>query len=110
MTVRGYAGRLNGGFCYRVGVLPEQIASVPLLEQNVVLAVSEAWPLGKDGPMSPAPHAGERQTHHSPASFHPRCRPSILRLGPSVHPTGARQWPALLLHSPRAVGKRCRPG
>lgn len=30
MTVRGYAGRLNGGFCYRVGVLPEQIASVPL--------------------------------------------------------------------------------
>jgi hypothetical protein len=38
MTVRGYAGRLNGGFCHRVGVLPEQIASVPLLEQNVVLA------------------------------------------------------------------------
>jgi DNA-binding transcriptional LysR family regulator len=42
-------GRLNGGFCYRVGVLPEGVASVPLLEQNVVLAVPEAWPLGKEG-------------------------------------------------------------
>ncbi|NRO94868.1 LysR family transcriptional regulator [Paraburkholderia sp. NMBU_R16] len=48
------AGRLNGGFCYRVGVLPEGIASVPLLEQNVVLAVPEAWPLGKDGPVATA--------------------------------------------------------
>jgi DNA-binding transcriptional LysR family regulator len=43
------AGRLDGGFCYRVGVLPEGIASVPVLEQNVVLAVPETWPLGKAG-------------------------------------------------------------
>lgn len=43
------AGRLDGGFCYRVGVLPEDIASVPVLEQNVVLAVPAAWPLGKGG-------------------------------------------------------------
>ncbi|TDG07155.1 LysR family transcriptional regulator [Paraburkholderia guartelaensis] len=42
-------GRLNGGFCYRVGMLPEGIASMPVLEQNVVLAVPEAWPLGKAG-------------------------------------------------------------
>jgi DNA-binding transcriptional LysR family regulator len=43
------AGRLDGGFCYRIGVLPEGIASVPVLEQNVVLAVPEPWPLGKTG-------------------------------------------------------------
>ncbi|MFM0694265.1 LysR family transcriptional regulator [Paraburkholderia sp. GV068] len=43
------AGQLNGGFCYRVGVLPEGISSVRVLEQNVVLAVPEAWPLGKEG-------------------------------------------------------------
>lgn len=47
-------GRLNGGFCYRVGVLPEGVASVPLLEQNVVLAVPEAWPLGKEGAVATA--------------------------------------------------------
>ncbi|MGN6665672.1 MAG: LysR family transcriptional regulator [Trinickia sp.] len=46
------AGRLDGGFCYRVGVLPEGIASVPVLEQNVLLAVPEAWPLGKAGAVS----------------------------------------------------------
>jgi DNA-binding transcriptional LysR family regulator len=40
------AGRLDGGFCYRVGALPEGITSTPVLEQNVVLAVPEAWPLG----------------------------------------------------------------
>ncbi|WP_321917519.1 LysR family transcriptional regulator [Paraburkholderia sp. J11-2] len=48
------AGRLDGGFCYRVGVLPEGIASVPVLEQNVLLAVPEAWPLGKAGAVSTA--------------------------------------------------------
>ncbi|WP_321949581.1 LysR family transcriptional regulator [Paraburkholderia sp. J10-1] len=48
------AGRLDGGFCYRVGVLPEGIASVPMLEQNVLLAVPEAWPLGKAGAVSTA--------------------------------------------------------
>ena len=46
------AGRLDGGFCYRVGVLPEDFASVHVLEQNVLLAVPEAWPLGKGGPVS----------------------------------------------------------
>ncbi|MCP1118914.1 LysR family transcriptional regulator [Robbsia andropogonis] len=40
------AGRLDGGFCYRVGPLPEGLASVPVLEQNIVLAVPQAWPLG----------------------------------------------------------------
>jgi DNA-binding transcriptional LysR family regulator len=48
------AGQLNGGFCYRVGVLPEGIASVPVLEQNVVLAVPEAWSLGKEGAVATA--------------------------------------------------------
>lgn len=48
------AGRLDGGFCYRVGVLPEGIASVPVLEQNVLLAVPDAWPLGKAGAVSTA--------------------------------------------------------
>jgi DNA-binding transcriptional LysR family regulator len=48
------AGRLDGGFCYRVGVLPEGIASVPVLEQNVVLAVPEAWTLGEAGAVSTA--------------------------------------------------------
>jgi DNA-binding transcriptional LysR family regulator len=42
-------GRLDGGFCYRVGTLPEGIASVHVLEQNVVLAVPEAWTLGTSG-------------------------------------------------------------
>jgi DNA-binding transcriptional LysR family regulator len=48
------AGRLDGGFCYRVGTLPEGIASVPVLEQNVVLAVPEAWTLGHTGPVATA--------------------------------------------------------
>ncbi|QCP52748.1 LysR family transcriptional regulator [Trinickia violacea] len=43
------AGQLDGGFCYRVGMSPEGIASVPVLEQNVVLAVPETWALGKAG-------------------------------------------------------------
>jgi DNA-binding transcriptional LysR family regulator len=43
------AGRLDGGFCYRFGVLPEGVASLPVLEQNVVLAVPETWSLGKAG-------------------------------------------------------------
>lgn len=52
------AGRLDGGFCYRVGALPEGIASVPVLEQNVVLAVPDAWPLGKAGSVTAAELAG----------------------------------------------------
>jgi DNA-binding transcriptional LysR family regulator len=40
------AGRLDGGFCYRVGALPEGITSIRVLEQNVVLAVPQAWPIG----------------------------------------------------------------
>jgi DNA-binding transcriptional LysR family regulator len=46
------AGRLDGGFCYRVSVLPEGIASVAVLEQNVVLAVPETWTLGEAGTVS----------------------------------------------------------
>ncbi|RKT14303.1 hypothetical protein B0G69_7556 [Paraburkholderia sp. RAU2J] len=53
--------------------------------------------------------AGVKRVSHR-LRLHPRCRRSILLLGPSVRPTGARQWPALLLHSPRAVGKQCRLG
>lgn len=45
------AERLDGGFCYRFGALPEGFASVPLLEQGVVLAVPDACPLGKNGPV-----------------------------------------------------------
>jgi DNA-binding transcriptional LysR family regulator len=53
------AGRLDGGFCYRVGVLPEGIASVPVLEQNVVLAVPEAWALGEAGAVATAALRGK---------------------------------------------------
>ncbi|MCC8392502.1 LysR family transcriptional regulator [Paraburkholderia sp. MMS20-SJTR3] len=48
------AGRLDGGFGYREDVLPHGIASVRVLEQNVVLAVPEAWPLGKEGAVATA--------------------------------------------------------
>jgi DNA-binding transcriptional LysR family regulator len=41
------AARLDGGFCYRIGALPEGIASVHVLDQKVVLAVPEAWPAGR---------------------------------------------------------------
>ena len=37
------AGQLDGGFCYRLGTLPQSIAGVPVLEQNVVLAVPQSW-------------------------------------------------------------------
>jgi DNA-binding transcriptional LysR family regulator len=40
------AGQLDGGFCYRIGPLPQGITSIAVLEQNVVLAVPQAWPLG----------------------------------------------------------------
>ncbi|MDR5806259.1 LysR family transcriptional regulator [Caballeronia sp. LP006] len=39
------AERLEGGFCYRFGALPDGFASIRLLEQNVVLAVPEQCPL-----------------------------------------------------------------
>lgn len=52
------AGRLDGGFCYRIGSLPEGVESVPVLEQNVVLAVPEAWPLGKRGAVMSTQLAG----------------------------------------------------
>jgi len=41
------AGRLDGGFCYVVGPLPDGIATLPLMEQNVLLAVPETWQLGR---------------------------------------------------------------
>lgn len=43
------AGRLDGGFAYRFGSLPEGIDSVHVLDQNVVLAVPESWPQGSAG-------------------------------------------------------------
>ncbi|KAA0084908.1 LysR family transcriptional regulator [Trinickia soli] len=43
------AGRLDGGFCYRFGAIPEGVGSVHVLDQNVVLAVPEAWPHGCAG-------------------------------------------------------------
>ncbi|WP_042302427.1 LysR family transcriptional regulator [Paraburkholderia kururiensis] len=52
------AGRLDGGFCYRVGVLPDGIAGVPVLEQNVVLAVPESWLPGKAGAVAAAELTG----------------------------------------------------
>jgi DNA-binding transcriptional LysR family regulator len=45
------AQRLDGGFCYRFGALPDGFASLPLLEQTVVLAVPEHCPLGLEGPL-----------------------------------------------------------
>jgi DNA-binding transcriptional LysR family regulator len=45
------AERLDGGFCYRFGALPEGFASVPLLEQTVALAVPESCALGENGPV-----------------------------------------------------------
>lgn len=43
------AEQLDGGFCYRFGALPDGFASLPLLEQTVVLAVPEHSALGKEG-------------------------------------------------------------
>lgn len=53
------AGRLDGGFCYRFGALPEGIGSVHVLDQNVVLAVPEAWPHGNAGPVAAHELAGK---------------------------------------------------
>lgn len=53
------AGRLDGGFCYRFGTLPEGIASVRILEQNVVLAVPAAWPLASQASVAAADLAGK---------------------------------------------------
>lgn len=39
------AERLDGGFCYRFGALPDGFASIGLFEQRVVLAVPEHCPL-----------------------------------------------------------------
>ena len=52
------AGRLDGGFCYRIGALPDGFTSQPLLQQDVVLAVPDTWPLGKDGSVAAAQLAG----------------------------------------------------
>jgi DNA-binding transcriptional LysR family regulator len=45
------AERLDGGFCYRFAALPDGFASLPLLEQTVVLAVPEHCALGRNGPV-----------------------------------------------------------
>jgi DNA-binding transcriptional LysR family regulator len=52
------AGRLDGGFCYRFGALPEGIASLHVLDQKVVLAVPEEWPHGSAGAVSAHELAG----------------------------------------------------
>lgn len=52
------AERLDGGFCYRFGAMPEGLASMHVLDQNVVLAVPEAWPLGSSGPVAAHELAG----------------------------------------------------
>ncbi|AFT86144.1 LysR family transcriptional regulator [Paraburkholderia phenoliruptrix] len=52
------AGQLDGGFCYRLGTLPQGLASIPVLEQNVVLAVPQAWPLGATGAVMTSELAG----------------------------------------------------
>ncbi|WP_296227561.1 LysR family transcriptional regulator [Ralstonia sp. UBA689] len=53
------AERLDGGFCYRLGALPQGIASIPVLEQNVVLAVPQAWPLGEADSVAASELAGK---------------------------------------------------
>ncbi|MBU6486798.1 MAG: LysR family transcriptional regulator [Burkholderiales bacterium] len=53
------AGRLDGGFCYRFGAMPEGIGSVHVLDQNVVLAVPEAWPHGNATPVAAHELAGK---------------------------------------------------
>ena len=53
------AGRLDGGFCYRFGAMPEGIGSVHVLDQNVVLAVPEAWPRGNAAPVAAHELAGK---------------------------------------------------
>lgn len=53
------AGRLDGGFCYRFGAMPEGIGSVHVLDQNVVLAVPDAWPHGNAGPVAAHELAGK---------------------------------------------------
>ena len=53
------AGRLDGGFAYRFGALPEGIASVHVLDQNVVLAVPESWQQGSAGAVDARELAGK---------------------------------------------------
>ena len=53
------AGQLDGGFCYRLGTLPQGITGVPVLEQNVVLAVPQAWPLGSEDGVHASELAGK---------------------------------------------------
>ncbi|BAO88222.1 LysR family transcriptional regulator [Caballeronia cordobensis] len=53
------AGRLDGGFAYRFGSLPEGIESVHVLDQNVVLAVPESWPQGSAGAVDAQELAGK---------------------------------------------------
>ncbi|PLC42427.1 LysR family transcriptional regulator [Ralstonia pickettii] len=52
------AGQLDGGFCYRFGTLPQGFAGVPVLEQNVVLAVPQAWALGDEEAVAASELAG----------------------------------------------------
>jgi len=53
------AGHLDGGFGYCVGTMPQGITGVPILEQNVVLAVPEAWQAGSTDTVSASELVGK---------------------------------------------------
>ncbi|MFM0407661.1 LysR family transcriptional regulator [Paraburkholderia dipogonis] len=52
-------GTLDGGFVYHFGALPEQITSLPLLENGVVLAAPAAWSFGRRKSVRAAQLAGK---------------------------------------------------
>jgi DNA-binding transcriptional LysR family regulator len=53
------AGQLDGGFIYHFGALPEQFASLPLLENGVVLAAPASWSFGRRKTVPAAQLAGK---------------------------------------------------
>jgi DNA-binding transcriptional LysR family regulator len=53
------AGQLDGGFIYHFGALPEQFASLPLLENGVVLAAPASWSFGRRKTVRAAQLAGK---------------------------------------------------
>jgi DNA-binding transcriptional LysR family regulator len=53
------AGQLDGGFIYHFGALPEQFASLSLLENGVVLAAPASWSFGRRKTVRAAQLAGK---------------------------------------------------
>jgi DNA-binding transcriptional LysR family regulator len=53
------AGQIDGGFIYHFGALPEQFASLPLLENGVVLAAPASWSFGRRKTVRAAQLAGK---------------------------------------------------